>query len=111
MKFIFLYATASSEKESKRIARHLLEKKLIACANIFPINSMYQWKGKITEQNEAVLIMKTAKEKVKAIRKEIEKIHSYTIPCIMELAVSPNGVYGKWLQEQLTHKGAERTDL
>jgi len=47
MKFIFVYITNPTKKEAEKIARHLLEKHLIACANIFPIESFYWWKKKI----------------------------------------------------------------
>jgi periplasmic divalent cation tolerance protein len=42
----FFYITNPSKEEAKRIAKHLLDKRIIACANIFPIESMYWWDGK-----------------------------------------------------------------
>jgi len=101
MVYSFLYVTAADEEEAKNISKLLLEKKLIACANIFPIKSMYWWKGKITEESEVVLILKTLMEKVAAVKSEIEKIHSYKITCITEIKVEPNEKYGRWLKEQI----------
>ena len=101
MTFTFLYVTCSDMKEANNISKTLLSKKLIACANFFPVESMYQWKGKIKKGKEAVLILKTMKNKVAMVRKEIEKMHSYEIPCITEITVKPNEGYGKWLEGQM----------
>ena len=99
MNFIFIYITNPTKKEARKIAKHLLEKKLIACANIFPIDSLYWWKGKIAEEKEFVLIAKTKKDNFNRVKKEIEKIHSYTIPCIVKIPVSSNEKYYQWLNE------------
>ena len=45
----FVYITCKDKKEARKISRFLLEKKLIACANIFPIESMYRWEGKMVD--------------------------------------------------------------
>ena len=79
MDFTFLYVTAKDNREARRISTHLLQLKLIACANYFPIESSYWWKRKIVKGKESVLILKTMKSKVARIRKEIEKLHSYRI--------------------------------
>jgi len=97
MNFIFIYITNPTKKETRKIARHLLKKKLIACANIFPINSLYWWKSEIVNEKEFVLIAKTIKGNFKKVKKEVEKIHSYVIPCIIRIPVSSNEKYYNWL--------------
>ncbi|MGB9613556.1 MAG: divalent-cation tolerance protein CutA, partial [Candidatus Margulisiibacteriota bacterium] len=52
MKFSVVYITASSSKEAQKIAEILIEEKLVACANIFPIKSIYRWKGKLCREKE-----------------------------------------------------------
>ena len=99
MNFIFIYITNPTKTEARKIAKHLLKKKLIACANIFPIISLYWWKGKITDENEFVLIVKARKESFKELKKEVENIHPYTIPCIVKISVSSNEKYYNWLKE------------
>ena len=101
MSFIFLYVTASSQKEAKNIAKIMINQKLAACANIFPISSMYEWKGKIRDEKEWALIMKTTQNKSILAKKEIEKIHSYKVPCITEISVNPILKYGEWIEKQL----------
>ncbi|MBZ9572838.1 divalent-cation tolerance protein CutA [Patescibacteria group bacterium] len=98
MNFVFVYITNPTKEEARKIAKHLLEKKLIACANIFPINSLYWWEGKIADESEFVLIAKTTEENFGKVKKEVEKIHSYTIPCIVRISVSSNKKYFDWLK-------------
>jgi len=101
MDFVFVYITNPTKKEAKKIAKHLLKKKLIACGNIFPINSLYWWQGKIVDDNEFVLIAKTTKTNFKKVKNEVEKIHSYKIPCIIKIPVSSNKKYFNWLKKEI----------
>ncbi len=101
MKFIFIYITCKDKRQASRISLHLLNKKLIACSNIFPIESIYQWKGKLNEEKEIVLIGKTTSEKYKSIIKEVESVHSYECPCIIQIPIHVNKKYGNWLLDQL----------
>jgi periplasmic divalent cation tolerance protein len=101
MKNIFVYITNPTKKEAEKIARHLLGKRLIACANIFPVESFYWWKGKIENAKEFVLIGKTKEKNYERIIKEIEGIHSYSIPCVAKLPASFNGKYEKWLTDEI----------
>ncbi|MFQ6072373.1 MAG: divalent-cation tolerance protein CutA, partial [Methanosarcinales archaeon] len=56
--FAIVYITASNMDEAKNIARVLVEEKLAACVNMFPITSVYNWNG-IQEDNEIAMIVKT----------------------------------------------------
>lgn len=103
-KFVFIYVTTGSEEEARKISRHLLEKKLIACANYFPIQSVYSWKSKINESKEFALLVKTTEERSSKTKEEIEKIHSYQVPCVTRIKVEPNKKYGDWMMEQLEQK-------
>lgn len=85
--YVFVYVTASSLEEAKKIAKHVLEKKLAACVNIFPVTSMYWWEGKIEGALEFAMIIKTKTEKFSELKDEIKSIHSYTTPCICAIAI------------------------
>lgn len=100
MEFIFIYITNPTSKEARKIANHLLRKNLIVCANIFPINSLYKWKGKIADENESVLIAKTLKENFNKIKNEVERIHPYSIPCIVKIPVTSNKKYFDWIKSE-----------
>jgi len=97
MKTVLVYVTNPTKKEAEKIARHLLGKRLIACANIFPVESLYWWKNKIKKSKEFVLIGKTTDGKYQKIVGEVEKIHSYSVLCVAKLPVEFNKKYKKWL--------------
>ncbi len=98
---ISVYITCKDQKEARLIASHLLEKRLIACANIFPTASMYRWQGKIKEEPETAMLCKARKESFESIKEEVRQLHSYEIPCIVALPWhgSDEG-YKKWVEEQ-----------
>jgi len=94
-----VYIPCKDKEEAKKISRHLLEKKLIGCANIFDVDSIYWWGKEIKEDSEAVLIGKTKSDDCKEIEEEVKKIHSYSCPCIMGVKVdSINSAYKLWLE-------------
>jgi periplasmic divalent cation tolerance protein len=85
----------------KNISMLLLNKRLIACANIFPIKSLYWWKGKIVDDRENVIIAKTTESKIDKVENEVKKIHSYTIPCILKIKATANKEYQKWADKEI----------
>ncbi|HEB61807.1 MAG TPA: divalent-cation tolerance protein CutA [Bacteroidetes bacterium] len=97
MAFIILYVTHKNKEEAKKIGDYLLNKHLIACANYFPIESGYWWNGNIESDDEFVSVLKTRKENWKIVKKEIEKIHPYDVPCIMKIEVEANEKYENWI--------------
>ena len=103
---IFIYVTAPPA-EAKNIALHLLQKKLIACANLFPIHSLYQWEGKIKDEPECVLILKTTAAHFLKVKREIMCLHPYKVPCIAKLNVKVNATYARWIQQQLSSSPGE----
>ncbi len=87
-------------EEAKKVTSHLLQKKIIACANFFPITSSFWWKGKIDNSNEIVALLKTKKQNWEKVKSEIKKIHSYETPCIMKLDVEANKDYEDWIEDE-----------
>lgn len=81
--FSMLYTTTSSEEEAERISHELLERRLVACANIFPIRSMYWWEGKIEKADELAIIFKTRTKLLNEAMALVKELHSYDVPCLM----------------------------
>ncbi len=101
-KFIYIYITHPTKVEAKKVALYLLKKKLIACGNILgPIESIYPWKGKIANEKEFILIVKTLNKNFNKVVTEVEKIHPYTTPCIVKIPVSSNKKYFDWLISEI----------
>ena len=73
MSFVFIYITGPSKNHAEKIATYLLKKKLIACANPFPIKSFYRWGGRVEESNEYVLTAKTLRKNFEKIKKRDKK--------------------------------------
>lgn len=107
MPFIFIYTTHKNQQEADGIVNALLQKKLIACANFYPIMSRYVWKGAIENSEEVVAILKTRTEKWFQVKEYIESVHPYEVPCIVRLAeVEANGSYEEWIQNETRNGGA-----
>jgi len=105
MDLVFIYITNPTQKEARKIAKYLLEKRLIACANIFPVESLYWWQEKIANEKEFVLIVKTREKNFEKVRNEVKKIHSYSVPCIIKIPVSSNEKYFDWLKTEIKERG------
>ena len=100
-KAIFVYITCPSDQEGKKIGKYLLELNLIACANMFPITSIYRWEGKVVDDQECVLIVKTLDSLYDRVREEVEKIHPYAIACIAKISVQCNEKYFGWMYKEV----------
>ncbi len=100
-KLSIFYITNDSKEEAKKIANYLLEKKLIGCANIFQVNSVFPWENKIDDTEEFVLIAKTIVENKEKVNNAVAKIHPYDIPCILNFEVEVNQKYLDWICKNL----------
>jgi len=101
MKFILIYTTHKSLEDAQNITDYLLNEKLIACANFFPITSQYRWKGIIETSSEITAILKTRTGNWDKVKEYMEKNHPYETPCIIKLAeVEANNSYASWIQEE-----------
>jgi periplasmic divalent cation tolerance protein len=99
--FLLFYVTHPDEKTAQSITQNLLEKKLIACANIFPIQSSYWWMGAVQNDKETVSILKTSLALGEVVMNEIQKIHPYEVPSIIRMQVSANIAYQAWIDNQV----------
>ncbi len=101
MEIFIVYVTCRDEEEARTISLSLLERHLVACANIFPIKSLYWWNGKIEDDFEVGVIMKTQKTHIDTIISEVKSLHSYEVPCIEFLPISNgNPDYTKWIIQE-----------
>jgi periplasmic divalent cation tolerance protein len=98
---IIVYVTCKDKKEGREIAVSLLKKRMIACANIFPIQSIYRWKGKLVDEKEVVILAKSTKNKFQEMEKEVRKLHSYEVPCIEMFETKANKDYESWVKGEL----------
>ena len=109
-----VYCTAPNHEVARSLARHLVEEpqQLAACVNLLPgVTSIYSWKGKVEEDSEVLMILKTRKELVGALTEEIKKKHPYEVPEVLALpAIGGSESYLRWVVEQTTRGGAAGSD-
>jgi len=75
MAFIAVYITNESKEAAQLLADALLDSRLIACANIFPMASTYLWQGNIAKEDEWVAIVKTTTRNWQKLKDKVTKIH------------------------------------
>lgn len=99
MKMLFGYATFKDDKQAEGIAHALVEKRLAACSvAVHEAKSFFSWKGHSQRTNESVLFIKTLERNKKKIEREIKKMHSYDVPCIVFWSAECSEDYGRWLK-------------
>jgi periplasmic divalent cation tolerance protein len=101
---IVVLVTCGSAKEARKIARALVQHRIVACVNILasPVQSVYRWKGSVESAKEFQLIIKTTKARFLQLKAEVARLHSYEVPEIIALPIAagaPN--YLTWVSESV----------
>ncbi len=101
-KMIYIFWSCRNPEEAKRIIHGLLNERLIACASIYPqVESIYRWEGKVEEDIEAKVILKTTANHFDGIRDYIAAHCSYEVPEIVQVEISEgNPAYIAWLTQE-----------
>jgi periplasmic divalent cation tolerance protein len=99
MKLLVVFTTVASQQEARRIASCLVEHHLVACAQISEIESFYHWQGRLQQEPEFRLLLKTTEAQYAAVEETIRALHSYELPAIHALAVEKvYPPYGAWVE-------------
>jgi periplasmic divalent cation tolerance protein len=103
MEVNFIYMTAGSRDEARKIGKALVVSRLAACVNILDnINSFYMWEGKVQDETEVVMIAKTTPARVPQLVEKVKSLHSYDCPCIVSIPVSDgNRDFLDWIAEEV----------
>lgn len=103
MPFLLFYVTHPDEATARRVAEHLVNERLAACANVFPITSAYWWQSAVQRGGEWVSILKTRLDLEEKLETEIRKIHPYEVPCVLRFEVRANEAYENWIASETVH--------
>lgn len=99
---IVMYVTCADEDEAKKISYILLERNLIACANVFaPHTAIYKWGDAIQTDTETVMVLKTVAHLFEDVRNAILEHHSYECPAIVAMPiVKGHDPFLEWISKQ-----------
>ncbi|WP_447974507.1 divalent-cation tolerance protein CutA [Nitrospira sp. Kam-Ns4a] len=98
---IVVFVTTTSETEALRIARAVVEQELAACANVLPaIRSVFRWEGKVSEEHECLMILKSRAALFDELAAAIKDLHSYSVPEIIAVPIQRGWPdYLRWIHE------------
>ena len=101
-KYAVVLVTAGSLEEARRIGDALVSQHKAACVNIVPqIVSLFRWEGRIEDDNESLLFIKTRTELLSEVVETVNRIHSYDVPEIIALPiVDGSEEYLNWIGEE-----------
>ena len=100
---LVILITCANKKEARKIARHLVKEKLVACVNLVEkIESVFWWQGKVDSAGEVLLIIKSKKSMLHKIIRLVKLLHSYQVPEVIALPiVGGNQDYMDWINESI----------
>ena len=106
---LIVLTSTSTTKEAERIANGLVEARLAACVQILPnMTSIYRWEGKIENESEHLMLIKTLPEEFEAVERFINENHSYDTPEIVALtAERVSSGYLNWLKASVYNSAPE----
>ena len=100
--FVLIYTTSGDHSVAEQIAAELVDRRLVACAQISgPIRSVYRWQGTVEFTEEVVLQLKTTSNHVEAVKQTIDRLHPYDVPEIIVVPiVDGSDSYLRWLRDE-----------
>ena len=101
-KEVIIVVTTITKDHGSEFAHHLLQQRLAACINILSgVFSLFWWKNKIDETQEDLLIIKTSRKKLSALKKAFKELHPYEVPEFLVLSVSDGlDSYCNWVLQE-----------
>jgi periplasmic divalent cation tolerance protein len=107
-KFVFVYSTFPDQNSALRVAEHLVDTKLAACANLSaPITSVYQWEGKRETGIEIAALFKTRAALADRLIEAARPLHPYEVPCFVVLPIETGSSdYLNWVRAQTLGDGS-----
>lgn len=106
--------SVGTEQQAVEISEEIIARRLATCVNIVPcLRSIYRWKGKICEDTEYLLFIKTPLRLFEQVSAAIKTLHSYELPEILALSVEKSeSVFHEWIHRMVQiEEGEEDEDL
>lgn len=101
MEVVLVLTTVGADADALTLARTLVEEHLAACVNVLPpMTSVYRWRGRIEEDQERQIVMKTTRARVAALEQRLRQLHPYELPEFLVLETSGGSeAYLEWVLE------------
>jgi periplasmic divalent cation tolerance protein len=99
---LVVLTTVATPDEAVSLIRALLERRLIACGSLVPgIRSLYRWDGKVADESEVMVLLKTRGACLTAIESAFAQFHPYKVPELLALPVTAGAEkYLGWLDKE-----------
>lgn len=100
---LVVLTTFATADQAAPVVRTLVEERLIACGNIVPgVRSLYRWEGRVADEAEVLVVMKTRKQDWTALLSRLHELHPYDTPeCVAVRIASGAPKYMAWLEAAL----------
>jgi periplasmic divalent cation tolerance protein len=101
---IVVLTTVASDEEAVRFVRALLDRRLIACGTLYPAaRSLYRWQGKIADEREVAVMLKTRSARLDSLRAAFSELHPYKVPELLAIPVEAGlDKYLDWINGETT---------
>ena len=99
-----VYVTIDTPDNAATLAKALLERRLIACANVLPgMRSLFTWDGTVQDEGEVAMILKTREGRLDELVDAVEALHPYDVPCVVAWPVDAGAeAYLAWVRDETT---------
>jgi periplasmic divalent cation tolerance protein len=92
--------TLSADADAAALARTLVDERLAACVNVLPVmTSIYRWQGKVEQDREQQIVIKTMSDRVAALQARLRELHPYELPEFLVLDAGGSEAYLAWVGE------------
>jgi periplasmic divalent cation tolerance protein len=100
---ILAFTTLGSEEDAAKLARGLVERRIVACVNVSgPVRSFYHWKGRLEDDQEFLLTMKTRKDRFSDLEGALRELHTYDVPELIAVPIElGSAAYLGWVDENV----------
>lgn len=102
-RYVLVLTTIGGGQEAARLAKTLVEKRLVACVNdVGPVRSFFEWQGKLEEDSEHLLLMKTRADRYEELETVLRELHPYDVPEVVAIPIERGSKdYLSWVDENV----------
>jgi periplasmic divalent cation tolerance protein len=100
-RIVVVLTTWPVDRDPADLARRLVDERLVACVNVLPeMRSFYRWEGRVHDEREQQVLMKTTVERLAALEHRLHDLHPYDVPEFLVVEIhAASQAYGQWVAE------------